>query len=89
MSSQRTRRSQESWQNQQQPPKLKARKRAECVLREVRCTAKPGAVRAALEQAVAIEIDRMRALQESEEAVQAFKTATELHIALCDPEVAA
>lgn len=69
-----------------QPLKLKARKRADCVLREVRCTAKQGAVRAALEQAVALEVDRMRALQESEEAVRAFRAATELHIALCGPE---
>lgn len=89
MTIQMRKRSQGTWQSLQQPPKLKARKRADCVLREVRCTAKKGAVRVALEQAVAIEVDRMRALQESEEAVQAFKVATELHIALCDPETAA
>jgi hypothetical protein len=29
----------------------------------------------------------MRALHESEDAVNAFRAATELHIALCDQEV--
>jgi hypothetical protein len=71
-----------------QPAKLNARKRADCVVREARCAAKPGAVRGALEQAVAIEIDRMRALHESEEAVRAFRAATEVHIALCGPDSA-
>ena len=66
-----------------QPRKLGARKRADCVLREVRCTARPGDLRAALEQAVAAEVERMRALQESEDAVRAFTAATEFHIALC------
>lgn len=68
-----------------QPAKLNARKRADCVLREARCGARPGAIRTALEQAVAIEIERMRALHESEESVRAFKAATEVHIALCGP----
>jgi len=70
-----------------QPTKLNPRKRADCVLREARCAAKPGAIRAALQQAVSIEIDRMRALHESEEAVRAFQAATEVHIALCSPDV--
>lgn len=73
-----------TWQKLLQPIKLNARKRADCVLREARCVAKPGSVRVALEQAVAVEIERMRALHESEEAVRAFQAATELHIALCD-----
>jgi len=75
-----------TWQKLLQPAKLNARKRADCVLREARCAAKPGAIRTALEQAVAIEIDRMRALHESEESVRAFKAATEVHIALCGPD---
>lgn len=63
--------------------KLNPRKRADCVLREARCAATPGSVRLALRQAVAAEIDRMRALQESEDAVRVFRAATEIHIALC------
>jgi hypothetical protein len=73
-----------TWQKLLQPVKLNARKRADCVLREARCAAKPGSVRVTLEQAVAVEIERMRALHESDEAVRAFEAATELHIALCD-----
>jgi hypothetical protein len=80
------RRSRRSWQKLTQPIKLNARKRADCVVREARCSAKPGQVRAALQQAVAAEIDRMRALHESEEAVRAFQSATEVHIALCGPD---
>lgn len=76
-----------TWQKLLQPIKLNPRKRADCVLREARCTARPGAVRAALEQAVAVEIERMRALQENEETIRAFRAATEVHIALCDREV--
>jgi hypothetical protein len=79
-------RSHRTWQKLLQPVKLNARKRADCVVREARCAAKPGAVRAALEQAVAVEIERMRALHESEDAVRAFRAATEVHIALCDRE---
>ena len=75
-----------SWQKLLQPNKLNPRKRADCVVREARCAARPGEVRAALEQAVAAEIERMRALHESEETIRAFRAATELHIALCDPE---
>jgi hypothetical protein len=75
------------WQKLLQPIKLNPRKRADCVVREARCAARPGEVRAALEQAVAAEIERMRALHESEDAVNAFRAATELHIALCDQEV--
>jgi hypothetical protein len=86
MATQITKRHHRTWQKLLQPIKLNARKRADCVLREARCAAKPGAVRAALEQAVAIEIERMRALNESEEAIRAFQAATELHIALCDRE---
>ncbi|MGH8713156.1 MAG: hypothetical protein ACREYB_04015 [Casimicrobiaceae bacterium] len=79
----------EKWsQKRMQLLKLNPRKRAECVLREARCAANPGAVRLALQQAVAAEIDRMRALQESEEAVRAFQAATEIHIALCSPDAA-
>jgi hypothetical protein len=74
------------WQNLLHPIKLNARKRADCVLREARCAATPGAVRMALEQAVAVEIERMRAMNESEEAIRAFRAATEVHIALCDRE---
>jgi hypothetical protein len=81
-----TKRRHRTWQKLLQPIKLNARKRADCVLREARCAAKPGAVRAALEQAVAVEVERMRALHETEEAVHAFQAATELHIALCDRE---
>jgi hypothetical protein len=80
------RRTDRNWQKLMQPAKLNPRKRAECVVREARCAAKPGAVRAALQQAVALEIDRMRALHESEEAVRAFLAATEIHIALCDQD---
>jgi hypothetical protein len=79
-------RTERTWQKLMQPAKLNARKRADCVLREARCAAKPGAIRAALDQAVAIEIDRMRALHESEDAVRAFQAATEVHIALCGPD---
>jgi DNA-binding FadR family transcriptional regulator len=68
------------------PARLNARKRADCVLREARCAAEPGAVRAALARAVVVEIERMRALDESEEAIRAFRAATEVHIALCDRE---
>lgn len=75
-----------NWQKLIQPAKLNARKRADCVLREARCAAKAGAVRTALEHAVAVEIDRMRALHESEEAIRAFRAATDVHIALCGPE---
>ena len=75
-----------SWQKLLQPNKLNPRKRADCVVREARCAARPGEVRAALEQAVAAEIERMRALHESEETIRAFRAATEVHIALCDPE---
>jgi hypothetical protein len=82
------RRNQRTWQKLLQPVKLNARKRADCVLREARCAGTPGAVRAALEHAVAIEIERMRALNESEDAVSAFRAATELHIALCDQATA-
>ncbi|HEX3631107.1 MAG TPA: hypothetical protein VHZ01_01240 [Casimicrobiaceae bacterium] len=74
------------WQKLLQPIKLNARKRADCVLREARCAAKPGAVRAAVEQAVAIEIERMRALNEDDEVIRAFQAATEVHIALCERE---
>jgi hypothetical protein len=80
----KTRKHRRTWQKLLQPIKLNARKRADCVLREARCAAKPGSVRVTLEQAVAVEIERMRALHESEEAVRAFQAATELHIALCD-----
>ena len=76
------------WQKLTQPTKLNARKRADCVVREARCAARAGTVRSALEKAVAIEIDRMRALHESEEAVRAFQAATEVHIALCGPDSA-
>jgi len=58
------------------------------VLREARCAGTSDAIRAALEHAVAVEIERMRALNESEDAVSAFRAATELHIALCDQETA-
>jgi hypothetical protein len=75
-----------AWQKLLQPIKLNPRKRADCVLREARCGAKPGAVRSALQQAVAVEIERMRALHESEETIRAFRAATEVHIALCDRE---
>jgi outer membrane receptor for ferric coprogen and ferric-rhodotorulic acid len=84
MATQTRKRNRRTWQKLLQPIKLNARKRADCVLREARCAAPPGAVRATLEQAVAVEIERMRALNESEEAIQAFQAATELHIALCD-----
>ncbi len=86
MTTQIGKRGQRTWQKLMQPLKLNARKRADCVLREARCAAKPGAVRTALELAVAVEIERMRALHESEEAVRAFQAATEIHIALCEPE---
>jgi Arc/MetJ family transcription regulator len=75
-----------TWQKLLQPIKLNARKRADCVLREARCATKRGAVRAALEQAVAIEIERMRALHESEDTIETFRAATEVHIALCERE---
>jgi hypothetical protein len=88
MATQTRRRSHRTWQKPQQPVKLNARKRADCVLREARCAGTPGAIRAALEHAVAIEIERMRALNESEDAVSAFRAATELHIALCDQATA-
>jgi DNA-binding FadR family transcriptional regulator len=81
-------RNQRSWQKLTQPLKLNARRRADCVVREARCAAKPGAIRAALEQAVAAEIDRMRALHENEDAVRAFQAATEIHIALCGTDQA-
>lgn len=86
MATQTRKRHHGTWQTLLQPVKLNARKRADCVLREARCAAKPGSVRVALEQAVAVEIERMRALQESEDAVREFQAATELHIALCDQE---
>ena len=74
-----------TWQKLQ-PVKLNARKRAECVLREARCAARSRGVRSTLEQAVAAEIERMRALHESEEEIRTFLSATEVHIALCTPE---
>ena len=79
-------RSHRSWLKLLPPIKLNARKRADCVLREARCAAKPGAVRAAVEEAVAIEIERMRALNEDDEVIRAFQAATEVHIALCERE---
>lgn len=88
MATQTRKRNHRKWQRLLQPIKLNARKRADCVLREARCAATSGAIRAALEQAVAFEIERMRALNESEDAVRAFRAATELHIALCDQEAA-
>jgi hypothetical protein len=72
-----------AWQKLMQPAKLNARKRAECVLREAKCVAKSIGIRTALERAVASEIERMRALHESEESIRAFEAATEVHIALC------
>jgi hypothetical protein len=86
MGTQARKRNHRTWQKLLQPIKLNPRKRADCVMREARCAARPGAVRVALEQAVAAEVERMRALQESEDAVRAFRAATELHIALCDQE---
>ena len=86
MATQTRKRNRRTWQKLLQPIKLNARKRADCVLREARCAAKPGAVRAALEQAVAVEIERMRALHESEDTIAAFRAATEVHIALCERE---
>ncbi len=86
MATQTRKRNYRTWQKLLQPIKLNARKRADCVLREARCAAKPGAVRAALEQAVAVEIERMRALHESEDTIGAFRAATEVHIALCERE---
>jgi DNA-binding FadR family transcriptional regulator len=88
MATQTRKRNRRTWQKLLQPIKLNARKRADCVLREARCAAEPGAVRAALEQAVAVEIERMRALHESEDTIGAFRAATELHIALCEREAA-
>jgi hypothetical protein len=88
MATQTRKRNHRKWQKLLQPIKLNARKRADCVLREARCAPTSGAIRAALQQAVAIEIERMRALNESEDAVSAFRAATELHIALCDQEAA-
>ena len=85
MTTQIRKRSQRTWQKLMQPVKLNARKRADCVLREARCAAKPGAVRTALERAVAVEIERMRALHEPEEAVRSLHAPTEIHIALCAP----
>ncbi len=85
MAKQTRKRNHGTWQNLL-PIKLNAQKRADCVLRETRCAAKSSAVRTTLEQAVAAEIQRMRALQESEEAVRAFQAATEIHIALCGSE---
>ncbi len=86
MVTQTRKRNHSTWQNLLQPIKLNPRKRADCVLREARCAARPGAVRAALQQAVAVEIERMRALHENEETIRAFQAATEVHIALCEPE---
>jgi DNA-binding FadR family transcriptional regulator len=88
MATQTRKRNGRTWQKLLQPIKLNARKRADCVLREARCAAEPGAVRTALEQAVAVEIERMRALHESEDTIGAFRAATELHIALCEREAA-
>ena len=88
MATQPRNRNQRTWEKLLQPSKLNPRKRADCVLREARCAATSGPIRAALEQAVAFEIERMRALNESEDAVSAFRAATELHIALCDQDVA-
>ena len=86
MVTQARKRNHRTWQKLLRPIKLNPRKRADCVLREARCAAGPGAVRAALEQAIAVEIERMRALDESEEIIRAFRAATEVHIALCDAE---
>jgi hypothetical protein len=88
MATQTRKRNHRTWQNLLQPSKLNARKRADCVLREARCAPTSGAIRAALEHAVAVEIERMRALNESEDAVSSFRAATELHIALCDQATA-
>jgi hypothetical protein len=86
MATQTRKQNHRTWQRLLQPIKLNARRRADCVLREARCAAKPTAIRATLEQAVAVEVERMRALHESEETIRAFRAATELHIALCDRE---
>jgi len=86
MATQMEKRNHGTWQKRIRLAKLNPRKRADCVLREARCIAKSGVVRTALEQAVAAEIERMRALQESEDAVRAFQAATEIHIALCSSE---
>ena len=70
------------------PPRLTAQQRASCVVREVSCKAEPGAVRPALEQAVAVELGRMRALHESDDVIHAFLAASEIHVAHCEVAVA-
>ena len=68
------------------PIRIDGRKRAECVVREARCLGAPDDVRKALEQAVALELGRMRALNQSDESIRAFLSATDIHIALCGGE---
>lgn len=58
-------------------------KRLGWMLREARCIAKPGAEREILERLVQQEIDRMRALRESEETIAEFQAAAAVHVALC------
>ncbi len=67
-------------------PRLTAQQRANCVVREVRCTAEPNAVRTALVQAFAVELNRMRASNHSDEAIRTFVAASDVHVANCDAD---
>ena len=62
-------------------------KRMEWMLREARCMAKPGAERETLRLLFQQEVDRMRGLGESAEAIAQFQAAAAVHIALCDGTV--
>lgn len=64
-------------------------KRVNWVLREVRCSAAPGAEGETLERLVQQEVDSMRALGKSAETIREFRVAAAGHIALCKPEPAA
>lgn len=64
--------------------RVNAARRMEWMLREVHCMAKPGAERETLELLLQQEVDRMRAVGKSAEAIAEFQAAAAVHIALCD-----
>ena len=59
-------------------------KRMEWILREVHCIAKPGAERETLELLFQQEIDRMRAVGKSAEAIAEFQAAAAVNTPLRD-----
>lgn len=62
--------------------RVDAAKRLEWMLREVRCMAKPGAETETLERLLLQEVERMRAVGKSAEAIAEFQAAAAAHVAL-------